>query len=191
VTLGRVAEESERWSEAQRYYARAADVLRQPTNGVSVQLGNALILLSGTYRHQGDLTTAMNVLDEAEKATPPGERAVLTNIYSERGQLSTDLHDDDAAERWLRKAYEARRELLGEHHRVTLANAGMWGVALAKLNRLDQAEAVQRKALTDMQAALGPDSPYLDNVKKGLAGTLRRQGRVEEAQALTGETAKP
>ena len=66
----------------------------------------------------------------------------------------------------------------------------MWGVALAKLNRLVEAEAVQRKALTDMQAALGSDSPYLGNVKKGLADTLRRQGRVEEAQALMGETEK-
>ena len=190
VTLGRVAEEAERWPEAQRYYARAAEVLRKPTNGISVQLSTALILLSGTYRQQGDLTTAMSVLDEAEKSTPSGERAMLTNIYSERGQLSADLHDDEAAERWLHKAYEARRELLGERHRVTLATAGIWGGTLAKLNRLVEAEAVQRKALADMQAALGAGSPYLGNVKKGLAETLRRQGRVEEAKALLAETEK-
>jgi tetratricopeptide (TPR) repeat protein len=108
---------------------------------------------------------AEQALRKAERLTPPELRAT---IWEHRGELYRAKNNLRHAERWFRKALDAKR---------TTRRHICLGATLAKQGRLDEALAQHRAAIR-----LGTAQEPIDEAHYNAALVLRAQGRYEQAR---------
>jgi tetratricopeptide (TPR) repeat protein len=91
------------------------------------------------------------------------------------------LEEHEAAREHLEGVVETRRAHLGPTHADTLVARNNLAMTLLKLERFDEAIAIQEGVYADQEATLGPD--HLDTLisANDLAAALQRLGRREEA----------
>jgi hypothetical protein len=73
---------------------------------------------------------------------------------------------------------------LGPEHRITLETMSGYASTLVDLGRLDEAEALYRRALEARQRLFGADHPSVARSIRDLAIVLRKQGREADAEQL-------
>jgi eukaryotic-like serine/threonine-protein kinase len=105
------------------------------------------------------------------------------------GQALTDLNRGAQAETFLREAMAIQTRLFPDERAVPDAgNTQFWlGLALRRQGKLDQAEAVFRKAVALRRELLGVDHPNVAVAMEGLANVLVAGTRVEEATTVARE----
>ncbi len=59
---------------------------------------------------------------------------------------------------------------------------------MERLKRYEEAEQIQKEVLELRRRLLGDENPDTRNTKLALARLLRRRGKGDEAEALTGDT---
>jgi tetratricopeptide (TPR) repeat protein len=108
-------------------------------------------------------------------------------LYGQADRALTAGHFAEAAERYERAAtgLEAERGLDDD---ATLQALLEWGLALYNLQRYDEAEIHQRRALEARIRTIGADHGDTLNTRVRLAESIGAQGRWEEAEALARET---
>lgn len=180
--LGDALRDQVRYDEAEAMYRRSMQLsqLHLPARHSRrvvplVELANVL-----TLRRRLDEATAL--IQAAGDAMPEGEPSVraLTLLY--RGNLFLAQDMADLAEHDLRQAFELYRSSRGEEDRVTWTVASRWAMAMAHQGRLEEAEAMQRRALAEVERILGPEDPQSAVLWDALAGTLISKGDIEAAR---------
>lgn len=83
------------------------------------------------------------------------------------------------------RAYEIRREHLGEEHRDTLLSRGGIGNVLGDLQQLAEAESIVRATMTALQKTLGDDAKETLDAKSLLATQMYYQGKYDECETIT------
>jgi tetratricopeptide (TPR) repeat protein/predicted Ser/Thr protein kinase len=139
---------------------------------------------------QGREVTVREVLDKAEgqidEAFPDDPllradlRQTVAKTYLSLGDVEKAIASGEAALR-LREAE------LGPDAPDTLRALNDLGSSLNRAGRLDEAEAVFRKATAGFSAALGPDSPERLSSLSSLAAVVNNLGRLAESETLQRE----
>lgn len=109
----------------------------------------------------------------------PGREMTLATLLHNIGGLEHARERYDRAEEPARRAWEIRRELLGENDPATLADAVAYAAVLDGLERWEESRPIYRRALTEYERIFGPEHYEI-------AATLHNLAAVEEA---TGNTA--
>jgi eukaryotic-like serine/threonine-protein kinase len=146
-----------------------------------------LIRLGTLERDAGDLDAAIDALDAAQAALPTGEVQTLAQLHASRGALFIARAEFDRAEPDLRQAMELRKQHGGLRTGLAWYSQAEWGVALAGLGRLEEAEAAQREARRELLALLGPDAYQNSLIAARLGDTLAQRGAFAEAAAELAE----
>jgi serine/threonine-protein kinase len=183
---------------ADAVYDRAIALTRRYFPGRSLALSQLLNAQANMHRMLNHLPRAEALFIEAEAALLPVAKAEHAQLLASRGQMYLQMDRLAEAERDLHQSFLLRRETLGEKSGLTWYGAALWGRALRQLGRLEQAETVQRDALTRLQQIMGPDAYQNVLLLDALVETLDERGKHDEAialgrrsLALTGKTYPP
>jgi tetratricopeptide (TPR) repeat protein len=84
----------------------------------------------------------------------------------------------------VRKAYDIRRDVLGNDNISTIGSIGLLGTVLSDLGKYKQAEEIHRQALGLRETVLGKEHPDTLTSMNNLAGVLSRQGKYKEAEEI-------
>jgi tetratricopeptide (TPR) repeat protein len=84
----------------------------------------------------------------------------------------------------VRKAYDIRRDVLGNDNISTIGSIGLLGTVLSDLGKYKQAEEIHRQALGLRETVLGKEHPVTLTSMNNLAGVLSRQGKYKEAEEI-------
>lgn len=182
-TLGSVLVRSHP-QEAIAVFERGADIAKRelgPRNGTRAGL---LVRMANAYRRTGYVDRATAGFTQALAAMPASDHAELAQLLASRGQLYLDTGRDGEAESDLKRAFDLRRETMGDGAGITWYTASLWGSALRELGKLGEAERVQRDALARLQKILGPDAYQNTLLLDQLVETLAQRGAHSEAVAL-------
>jgi tetratricopeptide (TPR) repeat protein len=79
---------------------------------------------------------------------------------------------------------ETTMRVFGEEHRSTLSSLSNLGIVLTSQGKLEEAEAMHRRALDGYEKVLGSEHPDTLSSVDHLAYFLRKQHRYEDALAL-------
>lgn len=183
---------------ADAVYDRAIALTRRYFPGRSMALSQLLNAQANMHRMQNDLPRAEALFIEAEAALLPTAKTERGQLLASRGQMYLQMDRLAEAERDLHQSFLLRRESLGEKSGLTWYGAALWGRALRRSGRLQQAETVQRDALARLQQIMGPDAYQNVLLLDALVETLDERGKHDEAialgrrsLALTGKTYPP
>lgn len=183
---------------ADAVYDRAVALTRRYFPGRSLALSQLLNAQANMHRMQNHLLRAEALFTEAEAALLPTAKTERAQLLASRGQMYLQMDRLTEGERDLHQSFQLRREGLGDKSGLTWYGAALWGRALRRLGRLDQAETVQRDALTRLQQIMGPDAYQNVLLLDALVETLDERGKHGEAialgrrsLALTGRTYPP
>jgi tetratricopeptide (TPR) repeat protein len=84
----------------------------------------------------------------------------------------------------VRKAYDIRRDVLGNDNISTIGSIGLLGTVLSDLGKYKQAEEIHRQALGLRETVLGKEHPDTLTSMNNLAGVLSRLGKYKEAEEI-------
>jgi tetratricopeptide (TPR) repeat protein len=171
-----------RATEAQRTARREAETAKEVLSFfVLDMIGAADPALDG---HD---VTVFELLQRAEAkiadrfADRPEIRAALRHVLGETyGGLG--LTQESLAQS--RRAYELRREHLGDEHRDTLESMVGLGLALDDEGRFDQAEAMLADAVGRCEGNFGQTDPLTLKAQAAWGETLQTMGRYDQAETL-------
>ncbi len=99
----------------------------------------------------------------------------ILRLEQSRPQEAVDL---------LGEARDLVEQELGDQHPFLLTLRGNLSSALLRMNRLDQAEAVERRLLAQKQGVYGEESTAAANSLNNLGATLATQGKLQEAESV-------
>lgn len=183
---------------ADAVYDRAIALTRRYFPGRSQQLSRLLNTQANMHRMQNHLPRAEALFKEAEATLLPTATAEHAQLLASRGQMYLQMDRLAEAERDLHQSFLLRRESLGENSGLTWYGAALWGRALRRSGRLEQAEQVQRDALSRLQQIMGADAYQNVLLLDALVETLDARGKHAEAISLarrsltlTGKTYPP
>jgi serine/threonine-protein kinase len=173
-------------------YAGAAALLRRAVSVAgsrgdldSVTLATAVNNLGLVYWRQNRLHAATRAFERAlgiHQKNRPGS-GLVAGTLGNLSEVSRDLGDLDAAERYGNEALALQRAIYGPSHPAVAATI----VSLASLARrrgdVAGAESLFRQAIATYAASQRPDHPDLAFALRGLANTLRQENRLREAVA--------
>jgi serine/threonine protein kinase len=115
-----------------------------------------------------------------------GEEHPDTLVFlANMGGLLLDLRKPDEAEPLYRETLEKFRRLLGPDHPNSIQSLRNLGIACSDLNLMDEAESLFREAFERSRRVLGAEHQQTRLAIQALAQALRKQGKTEEAAALT------
>lgn len=177
-------------SKADAVYNRAIALARHHFPGPSRAQSALLSRQANMHRMLGDLPRAETLFTQAETALQPDAKGERAQLLASRGQLYLQMDRLRAAEQDLHQAFELRRESYGEDNGLTWYSASLWGRALRRLGKLEQAEQVQRDALAKLQKIMGPDAYQNVLLLDALVETLIDRGAHDEAIALARRSLK-
>ncbi|WP_432064852.1 tetratricopeptide repeat protein [Streptomyces sp. C10-9-1] len=119
----------------------------------------------------------LRTVKEEGEALPVIALAVrLARLVFDGGDFATASFVAHAA------AAKAER-VLGPGHRLTLGAHHLCGLALFRLGRFEESEAVHRRVLEARERALGPEAPETLESHQGISEPLSQLGRTAEAVA--------
>jgi tetratricopeptide (TPR) repeat protein len=149
----------------------------------------ASILHAIAFAHQaaGDNATARPLYEEAAavyRALPEADPDNLDMTLMNLGAIAELEEDFVEAESRYREVYERRKLRLGADHPVTARSMRALAQALARTDKLDEAEALADQALAIYQRSYGQVHPDLAEGLTARAAILRRQGRAAEAESI-------
>lgn len=181
TALGGVLRQAQRLDEADATYQRAVALARRHLPTPHVVLANVLERYATLKRDLNQLDQAQALFGEAIAALPEGSHATLAQLLVNRGKLQLAQGAPDAAEADLRRGFELCKQHAGADDGITWYYASLWGTALARQGKLQQAERVQRDALARLNTILGPKAYQNALLLDELASTLMLSKRYSEA----------
>ncbi|MCP3902974.1 MAG: serine/threonine protein kinase, partial [Planctomycetes bacterium] len=115
---------------------------------------------------------------------PAGEGVDVLKALNNLGlvRLSEGRHEE--AETLLRRAWEGRRQRLGDDDHDTLATMNNLAMAALYQGRMEDGERLLREALALQTAAFGPGALETVTTATNIGNLLRDRGELEEAEAL-------
>lgn len=171
-------------TDAIAVYERAAEIAGRELGPRNTTRAGLLNRMANAYRRIGRVDRAEAGFTQALAAIPAGDHIELAQLLASRGQLYLDTGRNTEAESDLKRAFELRRETVGDGGGITWYTASLWGSALRELGKLDEAERVQRDALAQLQKILGADAYQNTLLLDQLVETLVQRGAHAEAAAL-------
>ncbi|MCB1032656.1 MAG: tetratricopeptide repeat protein, partial [Acidobacteria bacterium] len=166
---------------------RAAGLLRGLEGGDLILLGDILSSLAVHRSMSGDREAGVRLLKEAMPLFEAQGGESSPRALAVRSNLANLLDDPAARESEHRVILELRRKRLGDR---SLPVANSWshlGLALSELGRHEEAEAAFRSSLAIWSELAGPTYRLTLEALRGLARSLARQGRLEEASEAFAE----
>jgi tetratricopeptide (TPR) repeat protein len=147
-------------------------------------------VMGWTYYRLGVLSKAeTNLLRAVElrrvARTPPSTNSLLTQQFLSRLLLGQRKWEDAAKLSY--DTWQGRVQLLGATNPYTLASKGTYAGALSEGGRLQEAEALERQVLQDMEKVLGPDEFDTICSLGSLGQTFELQGKLGEAERCFAE----
>jgi serine/threonine protein kinase/tetratricopeptide (TPR) repeat protein len=142
-------------------------------------LGNALSDLPEKFQEAED--AYLHALDILRKTKGQGHAEVATS-YNNLGALYLKTNEFDAADRVYQQSILIRTAIFGAQHSHTVSAKIGRALALNRLRRLNEAEALLREAKDAMAQALGAEHWRTANAQHYLGQVLLDQGRVREAE---------
>ncbi len=189
-TLAGVLRQAKRDDQADPIYARAVALARKHLPARHSQLAAMLSRYGALKVQREDYPAAAILFDQAEAAMPLDEPQELSQLLANRGRLRLMQGAFDKAEPDLRRAFEMRRKSNGETDGLTWYSASQWGRALAGQGHLQQAERIQRDAMSRVSTILGPEAYQNALLQDALAETLVKAHRYREAAAVLRDAMK-
>jgi eukaryotic-like serine/threonine-protein kinase len=183
-SLGLIQRRAGESTAAAASHLRAAELATRGYGERHHSAARAYRHLAEVYAQTHRYADAVAALDKAALGIGRGKSNDYTELLKERGQLHLLMEKPVEGERDLREAYEELRAKLGEQNGFTWFYASEWGQGLAALGRLDEAERVQRRALSRLGEIMGKDAYQIVLICDALAATLEKSGRYAEALEL-------
>ncbi len=151
--------------------------------GGSAELAAALEMLNATSISRavidGSILTRASAAADKEFAGSP---VLCADIHESIGSTYHALAMYEPCLREMRRAYEIRREHLGDDHPNTVSVLSNIATSLVMLRRFAEASPVREEVLR-RRAALDEDDPLLLEARVHLADIQRLLGRLDEAEA--------
>jgi serine/threonine-protein kinase len=182
--LGIILRRRGQLDEAVASHLRSIEISRRQLGSPHPTITRGFIRLANVYEIMHRYPDAERALLEAEAALPEGFVTDRSELLKDRGQLYIKMGRAEDAERDLSQAFELQQSSVGEENGYTWFTASEWGRALAALGRVDEAEALQRRALKRLSEIMGPDAYQNALLGDALAATLERSQDNREALAL-------
>jgi serine/threonine-protein kinase len=187
MSLGDVQRRLREFAAGRATLQRGAAIAARRLGDQHSQHAAILIRLGTLERDAGDLDAAIKALDAAQAALPDGEMQTLAQLHASRGALLIARAEFDRAEPDLRQAMQLRKQHGGLRTGLAWYSQAEWGVALAGLGRLAEAEAAQREARQQLLVLLGPQAYQNSLMAARLGATLGQRGKHAEAAAELAE----
>jgi serine/threonine protein kinase/tetratricopeptide (TPR) repeat protein len=178
-------------ADQRRIQAEEAGEKARKAEGVAKAINQFLIkdLLNAAtpQRTMGRRVTVEEVLDEAARKIDtafPGEPEQEATVRLAIGSAYESLSLYAKAEPHLQRAWEIRRQVLGEDHRDTLEAMRQVGWICWDQDRYAEAEQLLRQALIRARRVLGDEDRLTMEVESSLGGVVMDQDRLDEAEEL-------
>lgn len=198
--LGSILDQQCRYDEAEACGRRAvaimdkiAHLLEGPEAGLI--LIQSLGVLGTALRQKGQYAEAETVLKRAiELAEKQGDQdALAQELFGDRSAMAATIYHNLGGlehargrcadgETAARKAWEIRRELLGEDHPDALADACAYGGVLDGMERYAESRPIYEKALTVYERVFGPEHFEIAATLHNLAGVESALGEEKAAE---------
>ncbi len=185
---------------AQRDFDEAERLLRESFTGRDRLLGAdhlatlaAASRLGWFLRDRGPTEAVALLTDtvERQRETLGKDNSSLHHTMARLGVVMEKQGEPEAAEKWLRQAYEGRRRVLGETHSSTLWSMQALADVLSNVGKLDDAETLYRRVLECRRNKLGDTHRNtLDaiNVLAWFLKDLEEPEKLVEAESLARDT---
>jgi tetratricopeptide (TPR) repeat protein len=164
----------------QRIDAGALGTQPQTLWEVRSMFGRVLLGLSQPEQARTQLQMSMDLLRRLRGQGDDPDIAINLNLM---GMALADLRQLEAAEQTLREAVDMRTRLFGASSAEVGESLGNLASVLLQRDKLDAAEQAYRRCADIMRAAKVRPSDYFIHLS-GLAVVLRREGKLDEAEAI-------
>jgi tetratricopeptide (TPR) repeat protein len=185
--LGVLAEQQNRWKDAERYLTEAVrivdDVFGAGRPGVSPTYSN----LAGLYLQRGRYDKAENLYRKvltAESAVFPAEHPAIARDLNNLGSLEFRRRRFATAEDLLSRALQMMEDTVGPASAETAQVEVNLANALFELKHYSQAQTHYGHALGTLDRCWGEDDPRLMGVLSGFAALSRAQAEAAQAEKL-------
>lgn len=176
-----------KFDEAMELYEQALQIDREDFGPKHRHVATDLIGMGKTCRTRSRFDEAHRYFDEAlavYNAISPAPNREKALIWRHKGRAHIDAQDYDEAVRCLSTALSVTRQAEGDGAPVMGPDYFYLGRALARLDRMPEAEQALRTALKLHQLKPYMDNDTLNALCTRLGKVLRDQGKIEQAIAL-------
>lgn len=173
-------------------YAEAERILRHALEDATARLGDAdqqtatvLNELAIVLKYTGGFDEAAMLYARAlalALADDPQDVRTIATLYHNIGGLAHSRGAFAEGEEPARRAYELRRDLLGENHPDVAADAAAWAGLLEGLGRYGEARAIYTRALDIYRVVYGEPHPEVAYALSALASAEAGAGLTADAE---------
>jgi tetratricopeptide (TPR) repeat protein len=145
VNLGILCSQQDRHAESLAWYQKALRVREQSPGTPPDRLGSLLNNMANCHRRAGNFAEAHQAIDRALSLLRSEHGSLLASAYGTRGLILSDEQRDAEAVEWLEKAVAQHQKMPSPNLESIAINFEAAAISLRRLNRLEEAAAVETR----------------------------------------------
>jgi tetratricopeptide (TPR) repeat protein len=156
VNLGILCSKQGRHAESLEWYRKALEVREKSPGTPPDRIGSLLNNMANCHRRAGNFAEAHQTLDRALTLLRPEHGSLLASAYGTRGLILGDEQRDAEAVEWLEKSIVEHQKMPSPNFESIAINLEAETISLRRLNRLEEAIAVEDRLASTRTAQQAP-----------------------------------